>query len=159
MEAAGGRPEKEKVSFRLRDILEKALSLLEGTFHAYNIAIVTEADGDPVLEGYPNEYSQVLLNILNNAKDAFVLRHIEAPRIVIRVGSERGRSILTITDNAGGIPPEVIDRIFDLYFTTKGPEQGTGVGLFMCKTIIEKNMRGALTVRNTGKGAEFRIEV
>jgi predicted ATPase/signal transduction histidine kinase len=153
------RPEKEKVSFRLLEILEKALSLLEGTFQAYHITVETVAIGDPVLEGFPNEYSQVLLNILNNAKDAFLARKVAEPRIVIKVASEAGRSVVTIADNAGGIAEEILDKIFDLYFTTKGPEQGTGVGLFMSKTIIEKNMHGFLSVRNTGKGAEFRIEV
>jgi C4-dicarboxylate-specific signal transduction histidine kinase len=62
-------------------------------------------------------------------------------------------------DNAGGIPEEIITKVFDPYFTTKGPQQGTGVGLFMSKNIIEKNMGGRLSVRNTATGAEFRIEV
>lgn len=73
----------------------------------------------------------------------------------MRLWRENGRVVLTITDNAGGIMPEIIDKIFDPYFTTKG----TGIGLFMSKTIIEKYMNGTLTVRNTGQGAEFRIEV
>jgi predicted ATPase/signal transduction histidine kinase len=153
------RPEKEQVSFRLLSVLEKALSLLEGTFHAYNISVQTVASADPVLEGFPNEYSQVLLNLLNNSKDAFLARQVSDPSIVITVSAQRGRSVVTIADNAGGIPEEILDKIFDLYFTTKGPEQGTGVGLFMCKSIIEKNMHGSLTVRNTERGAEFRIEV
>jgi signal transduction histidine kinase len=67
--------------------------------------------------------------------------------------------VVTIADNAGGIPEEIMGKIFDPYFTTKGPQTGTGVGLFMSKTIIEKNMGGSLTVRNTANGAEFRIEV
>jgi signal transduction histidine kinase len=72
---------------------------------------------------------------------------------------ERGRSVVTITDNAGGIGDKNIDKVFDAYLTTMGPEKGTGIGLFMSKTIIEKSMGGRLTVRNTGSGAEFRIEV
>ena len=67
--------------------------------------------------------------------------------------------MLTIADNAGGIAEENLDKIFDPYFTTKGPDKGTGVGLFMSKTIIEKNMNGKLSARNSGDGAEFRIEV
>ena len=63
------------------------------------------------------------------------------------------------TDNAGGIREEIIDKIFEPYFTTKGPQQGTGVGLFMSKTIIEKNMGGRLSARNIAGGAEFRIEI
>jgi signal transduction histidine kinase len=79
--------------------------------------------------------------------------------VTITIGREDGFAFVTIADNAGGIPEEIIDKIFDPYFTTKGPQQGTGVGLFMTKTIIEKNMGGRLTVCNTADGAEFRIEV
>jgi len=86
-------------------------------------------------------------------------RTIESPRIKIAIGAENGVSVLTITDNAGGISEDIIDKIFDPYFTTKGPQLGTGVGLFMSKTIIENNMGGRLTVRNISGGAEFRIEV
>ena len=71
----------------------------------------------------------------------------------ITIFTEGGRAVVTIADNAGGIPEEIMGRIFDPYFTTKGPQQGTGVGLFMSKTIIEKNMGGRLSVRNHGYGA------
>jgi signal transduction histidine kinase len=67
--------------------------------------------------------------------------------------------VVVIADNAGGIKEEIIGKIFDPYFTTKGPDQGTGVGLFMSKTIIEKNMKGSLIARNTPQGAEFIIEL
>ena len=86
-------------------------------------------------------------------------RKISEPKVVVSTAMDEGRSVVSITDNAGGIPEDIIDKIFDPYFTTKGPERGTGVGLFMSKGIIEKNMGGRLTVRNTGYGAEFRIEV
>jgi len=66
---------------------------------------------------------------------------------------------VTITDNAGGVPNGLINKVFDPYFTTKGPDKGMGVGLYMAKTIIEGNMVGRLNVRNIGSGAEFRIEV
>jgi two-component system, NtrC family, C4-dicarboxylate transport sensor histidine kinase DctB len=67
--------------------------------------------------------------------------------------------VITISDNAGGIPEAIIGKIFDPYFTTRGPEKGTGIGLYMSKIIIEKNIPGHLSVRNTGEGAQFRIEV
>jgi signal transduction histidine kinase len=109
--------------------------------------------------GNPNEFSQVILNILVNAKDAILERKVERPWVTVRLFREAGKAVLTIADNAGGIPPDIMDRIFDPYFTTKGPDKGTGIGLFMSKTIVEKNMNGTLAVRNTGDGAEFRIEV
>jgi len=94
-----------------------------------------------------------------NARDALVEHAVDKPLISIHVFAEGSTSVVTITDNAGGISEEILGRIFDPYFTTKGPDKGTGIGLYMAKTIIEKNMGGRLTVRNTSSGAEFRIEV
>ena len=77
----------------------------------------------------------------------------------LRLFMEDGSSVLTISDNAGGIPDEIMERIFDPYFTTKDEGRGTGIGLYMSKAIIEKHMGGELTVRNINGGAEFRVEV
>ena len=153
------QPDREKIDFKVLQVIAKTLSLLEESFKAHSIRTEVEQEGDPVINGYPNEYSQVLLNILINARDAFLARKVASPSIVIRVFRENGNAVVTVTDNAGGIPPEIIDKIFEPYFTTKGPEQGTGLGLFMSKTIIEKNMNGVLSARNTGVGAEFRINM
>ncbi|HBG06423.1 MAG: hypothetical protein A2075_00430 [Geobacteraceae bacterium GWC2_58_44] len=153
------RPTKEKVPFRVLDIVEKTRSLLQGSFETMKIRTLVEPADDLEIHGYPNEFSQVLLNILINAKDAFQSRGVAEPLVTIGLHREEGKAVLTITDNAGGIPHRIIDKIFEPYFTTKGPEQGTGVGLFMCKTIIEKNMNGALSVRNVADGAQFRIEM
>jgi len=153
------RPDQGRQLFRVKEPLEKALSLLEGSFSMHGIRIEMAATGDPTIDGYLSEFIQVLLNILINARDALIERAPRNPRISIRLFSEGARTVVSIADNAGGIPEAIIDKIFDPYFTTKGPEQGTGIGLFMCKTIIEKNMNGALTARNTEDGAEFRIDV
>jgi signal transduction histidine kinase len=153
------KPDKEKVSFSVNGAVSKAVSFLEDSFRNRQINVKVVTGEDPVVNGYPNEYSQVLLNILLNARDAFAERKVDDAKVTIAIRSENGMAVVTITDNAGGIPAEIMDKIFDPYFTTKGPDQGTGVGLFMSKGIIEKNMGGRLTVRNTGKGAEFRIEV
>ena len=153
------RPAKAKVPFRVLEVIEKTLSLLRGSFDTSGIKSRIEPAEDLQIYGYPNEFSQVLLNILNNAKDAFLSRGTAQPLVTIGLKREQGKAVLTITDNAGGIPEEIIDKIFEPYFTTKGPEQGTGVGLFMCKTIIEKNMNGALGAENTADGARFRIEM
>jgi PAS domain S-box-containing protein len=153
------KPDKEKVEFNVRESIAKTVSLIEDSFKNQNISIEVVVNDDPVIYGYPNELSQALLNIINNARDALIERKIGNPLLTITIGSEDGRAFITIADNAGGIPGEIKDRIFDPYFTTKGPQQGTGVGLFMSKSIIEKNMGGRLTVRNIANGAEFRIEV
>lgn len=153
------RPDQGRQLFRVREPLEKALSLLEGSFGMHGIHIEMSVTGDPVINGYLGDFVQVLLNILINARDALIGKAPANPRISINLFSEGSRSVVIIADNAGGIPEAIMDKIFDPYFTTKGPEQGTGIGLFMCKTIIEKNMNGTLTARNTEEGAEFRIEV
>ncbi len=153
------RPHKEKTSFRVRETVDSTLSLIKDSFRNRRIGIDVVVRHDPVIYGYRNEFAQVLLNILNNARDVLMERATEDPRVTIMIFSEGERAVVTIVDNAGGIPEEIRGKIFDPYFTTKGPQAGTGVGLFMSKTIIEKNMGGKLTGRNIPGGAEFRIEV
>lgn len=153
------KPDKEKVEFRLRGAVDQTLSLMEGSFSGHDIAIAVVEKGDPVITGYPNEFSQVLLNILINARDALVERQVSRPRVVIGIGVEGNRAVVSVRDNAGGISEEIIGKIFEPYFTTKGPQVGTGVGLFMSKNIIEKNMGGVLSVRNFEEGAEFEIRI
>ena len=153
------KPDKQKVDFKVLPVLSKVQSLVKGSFDARQIGIEIEASGDPVVNGYPGEFSQVILNILLNARDAFGEQEAEKQVVSVHVEVREGRTVITIADNAGGIPVEIIGKVFDPYFTTKGPDRGTGVGLFMSKSIIEKNMGGSLTVRNVGKGAEFRIEL
>jgi signal transduction histidine kinase len=134
-------------------VVEKTISLVEESFKLLQIAITVNARGEAVINGHPNEFSQVILNILFNARDAFVDRKVEERQIVIDIFTAGGAAVVTVADNAGGIPEEIIGKIFDPYFTTRGPEQGTGIGLYMSKIIIEKNIPGRLTVCNSGKGA------
>ncbi|KAB0669587.1 PAS domain S-box protein [Oryzomonas sagensis] len=153
------KPDKEKVEFAIRDVVVKTLALVEESFKNQQVAVETQANANPMVSGYPNEYSQALLNILLNARDALLDKRPDDAKVVVTIGMEEGRSIVTITDNAGGIAGDTMGKIFEPYFTTKGPDKGTGVGLFMSKAIIEKNMNGRLTARNIADGAEFRIEV
>jgi signal transduction histidine kinase len=139
--------------------MSDTLSLVSASFKNHFIGIELIAKEDPVVYGYRNEFAQALLNILNNARDALTERKTVNPGVTISIGTEDERAVVIIADNAGGIPEEIMAKIFDPYFTTKGPQSGTGVGLFMSKSIIEKNMGGRLTARNTGEGAEFRVEV
>ncbi|MBJ6726219.1 sensor histidine kinase [Geomesophilobacter sediminis] len=153
------QPDTEKATFKVHDEVQRTLQLIEGGFAQQCIAIEVKLRGQPALHGYRNEFSQVLLNILLNARDALVERKIRRPWVRIASSGSGSRATVKITDNAGGIAPEIMGRIFAPYFTTKGAQAGTGVGLFMSKTSIERNMGGRLTVRNTSDGAEFRIEV
>jgi C4-dicarboxylate-specific signal transduction histidine kinase len=153
------RPDKEKIEFKVMGAISGTVSLIADSFKSQHIAVEVIANDEPIIFGYQNEYGQVLLNILNNARDALTERGTVDPRVTITIGAEDKKSIVAVADNAGGIPEEIMHKIFDPYFTTKGPQQGTGVGLFMSKIIIEKNMGGRIYARNTADGAEFRIEV
>ncbi|MCM0081448.1 PAS domain S-box protein [Geomonas sp. Red32] len=152
------KPDKEKTEFHLKEVVCNALHLVEGSFKSRQIEIVVNDKEDPVVYGYPNEYSQVILNVLSNAREVIEARNVVKPRVTITMGASEGRSVLTIGDNAGGIPEEIIYKVFEPHFTTKGA-QGTGIGLFMAKNIIEKNMNGRISVHNTAEGAEFTILV
>lgn len=150
------RPNKEKKPFKLSEAVREALALLGASLRNHRIDVtIEEADEIEVL-GFENEYAQVLLNLLNNAKEAIMARGIANGRIAIRIGrDDDGNAKVTIRDNAGGIPPEVIGQIFEPYFSTK--EMGTGIGLYMSKMIIEKSMEGRITATNIDCGAEFTV--
>lgn len=151
--------DKELKTFDVKQVVEHALALFEHGLREQGVSVRLQADGAVMASGYRNEYAQVLVNILANARTELVERAVENALITIHVFTEGTLAVVTITDNDGGIDEKIIDKLFDPYFTTKGPGKGTGIGLFMSKTIIETNMAGRLTVRNTGSGAEFRIEV
>jgi len=153
------KTDKKSVTFKVNEVIARTLSLFEESLKDMKIGVVFNPEDEPVANGYPHEYAQVLMNILVNAQDALVQNKVEDAQIAIHTFSEGGRSVVTITDNAGGVPNGIINKVFDPYFTTKGPDKGMGVGLYMAKTIIEGNMVGRLNVRNIGSGAEFRIEV
>jgi PAS domain S-box-containing protein len=154
------RPDKETVPFSPLKVAVRTVALVDASFRELQIDVDISGADDIIIQGYPNEYSQVILNILMNARDAFQERAPSGPRTIrISLTRENMKTVLNITDNAGGIPGEVMEKIFDPYFSTKGPDKGTGLGLFMSKTIIEKNMSGRLSACNAGEGATFRIEV
>ncbi len=152
-------PDKEKSVFLIKDSIDKALNFVMPVFRRYGIEVDLDADPELLAFGYPKEYAQVLLNILANAKDAFMDRVVENPRINVKAFADGDSTVVTITDNAGGVPDLSIESIFDLNFTTKESSGGTGIGLYMSKNIIEKNMGGMLSVCNVEQGAQFRIEL
>ena len=150
-------PTKNKNLFKVEHSIENTLEILSSTLRFYNIEVVKEIIDDVEIYDYENEFSQVLLNIITNARDALVSNKIEKPIIKVNVSKIENNVIVKIKDNANGINEEIIDRIFEPYFTTKGKGNGTGIGLYMSKLIIEKNMNGKLTVKNDNDGAVFII--
>ena len=150
-------PTKNKNLFKVEHSIENTLEILSSTLRFYNIEVVKEIIDDVEIYDYENEFSQVLLNIITNARDALVSNKIEKPIFKVNVSKIENNVIVKIKDNANGINEEIIDRIFEPYFTTKGKGNGTGIGLYMSKLIIEKNMNGKLTVKNDNDGAVFII--
>jgi signal transduction histidine kinase len=153
------KPDIAKSRFNVSDVISSCITIVEDRINSLNVELTLSIVSDSVVNGYQNNFAQVILNIINNACDALVERKVKEPKISITVSGDQDKSTVAISDNAGGVPPEVIDKVFDPYFTTKGSQQGTGIGLFMAKTIVEKNMGGKLTVNNNADGAEFRIEI
>ena len=142
---------KEKEKFSLEEATRDVLSIMIHSLEEQGIEVEFIVKKDVEILNYKNEYKQVLLNLLSNAKDVLVSRVILKPKIVITIDSH----CVSIADNAEGVSAKNMDKIFEPYFTTK--EEHFGIGLYMSKMIIEKNMGGKLTVSNTKVGAEFRI--
>lgn len=133
--------------------------MISSAFKNALIDIRFDLKSDLHAHGYPNEFSQVMLNILNNAKDALVERNIQERSIFIESFSDESFVYVRISDNAGGIEQGVMAKIFDPYFSTKEEGKGTGIGLYMSKVIIETNMQGKLFVQNSDHGAIFTIRL
>ncbi|PLX71131.1 MAG: hypothetical protein C0602_02500 [Denitrovibrio sp.] len=152
-------PAKEQIDFSVNNEIEKSLQLIDATLENNRIKVNVKLSENIIVHGIAGEYSQVLVSIINNAKDVLLARSVEDPEISIESGEEDGASVVTICDNAGGVDEEIIEKIFEPYFTTKPISQGTGIGLYFSKMIIEGNMHGSLTVYNGQKGACFKISV
>ncbi|QDF29726.1 ATP-binding protein [Halarcobacter anaerophilus] len=143
------KTDKSLESFELKEVVQKALKLLHSSIYNHNIKVITKFSNRKIIvEGYPNEFIQVLINIINNAKDAFLSNQIENRIIEIREEIHEKCYKLRILDNAGGIPDSIIYKVFDPYFTTKHKSQGTGIGLYMSHQIIVDHMKGDFYVRN-----------
>jgi signal transduction histidine kinase/ABC-type nitrate/sulfonate/bicarbonate transport system substrate-binding protein len=142
------RPQKKKEDFYLENCCNKTIELMNPNFLSKKIKIINEIKNIKVF-GYETELIQVLINILNNSKDALELLENEEKIIFINIFEENNKAIIKIKDNAGGIDEKIIDKIYEPYFTTKHQSQGTGIGLFMCQEIINKHMDGEINISNT----------
>lgn len=149
------RADKSPGTFSLKHVTDECLNLVEAAMKNHNINIIVKCERDVVVGGYANEYSQAIMNILSNAREAIIERKVSNGNIVIEIGEEGKFGVHTVTDNGGGIPPEVLPKIFEPHFTTK--EQGVGIGLYMTLISIERNMHGKISVENVAKGARFSI--
>ncbi len=145
--------------FDLETSVQSAVGLVRASLQHAGISMVVELDRRCMVMGHSNELSQAVLNIINNARDALVERQVADPTIRIASRIDGNYVRITISDNAGGVAPEIIDKIFDPYFTTRHKAQGTGLGLYMTRMILESKLGGQIMVVNTSEGAQFQIVI
>ncbi len=152
-------PNEVKKEFFLDEIVMESLKMLEETFMNYDIKVDYNFSKSITLFGFPTEVLHVILNILQNAKDALTERNIINKKIFITIKKDKNYAYVNILDNAGGIPSNIIEKIFEPYFTTKTYKRASGLGLFISKIIIEENMQGKLDFENVGEGSKFSIKI
>ena len=154
------RVDKQKVLTSFEDIVDNTLKIIKPILSNNHIEINYNFNSHSTLYTLENELKQVVLNILKNAEDAFIEKGIKNRKIEIKTYDKEDYAFLEVSDNAGGIDSEYIDKIFNSYFTTKSSINGTGLGLCMSKTIIEDNCKGELLAKNNNQnGATFIIKL
>ncbi len=151
------RPNKQKEDFCVCNAVEKALEIIGPDLPERGIELQFEPKYEYYVHGYINEYTQVLVSLLTNAKDLLIHRKVESAYIKIEIFEKDGDVVLEVSDNAGGMKEENLHRIFEPYFTTKHKSSGTGLGLYISKMIIENSMGGTLRGENMKEGAKFSI--
>ncbi|MDR1284988.1 MAG: PAS domain-containing sensor histidine kinase [Campylobacteraceae bacterium] len=151
--------EKYKNTFFVKDIIDEVVSILAGSLARSKIHVKIRMRKTIKVFGHKNELSQAILNIINNAKDAFKDNNIKNRTITISAKKDEIFVHICIQDNAGGIDEAIIDKIFEPYFTTKHASSGTGLGLYIVKTIVENSMQGEIAVENKNGGAFFMIKI
>ena len=147
--------DKTNEEFKINDVIKKSISLIEASYVENNIKlIIAEEETDLVVAGSSSQLSQVFLNIFNNAKDALTENEVENKIVYLEVLKENENVVIKISDNAGGIPDEISSKIYEPYYTTKHKAQGTGIGLFMSKRIVEQLFNGKIVNENK----DFEVE-
>jgi signal transduction histidine kinase len=152
------KEDKEKKDVPIISLIEEGISYIEHQLSIKNISVNIDCRTQRVVSVHANELIQVFMNIINNAKDAFLSKNIESAQIDIECYEQDNDVVIDIMDNAGGIPADVIDNLFNPYFSTKG-QDGTGLGLYMSKIIVEEHSDGRITAKNNEKGAIFTIKI
>ena len=153
------RPSRSKKEFFIKKAVESVINIIGSTVKNKNISLHVKIAKDEKIYGHKNEFEQVLLNIITNAKNILVLNKVVEPTIHIELIYDDKFTYLSITDNAGGIKTNPIEKIFEPYFTTREDSGGTGIGLYMSKLIIEKSMGGILIAENSQEGAKLTIRL
>ena len=153
------KPEKLAVEILPEDIFNEAFGVIGKLLENSSIELVCEFNNGKKITTYSRELMQVLINILKNAKEALVEKREHKRKIFISIANNKNEVFIKICDNAGGIKEEIITKIFNPYFSTKDNANGTGLGLYMSKTIVEKHLNGVITAYNKDEGACFEIKL
>jgi signal transduction histidine kinase len=151
------KPEQKKQEFNVNGVINDLMHITDGIYDMHNIKLTFTEEEQFFSNGYPNELGQAILNIINNAKDALLETENSEKFIKISLKHREENILISIEDNAGGIPQNIADKIFDPYFSTKESKNGTGLGLYMTKMIIIDKLNGEITFSNTEDGVRFEI--
>lgn len=151
------RPDREKTSFDMAEAVREAVFIVMAALKNNRIEISVDVPPGLTATGFPSQYAQAVLNLLINAKEAILGGEVADGQIRVALRKEGEEAVLTVDDNGGGIAQEVLPRLFDPYFTTK--DQGSGIGLYMAKMIIERNMEGKISAANIENGARFTLSI
>jgi len=145
--------------FYIEDAINRAIKLLSLSHKKHNIEILYDMDINIQLYSYQSELIQALLILMNNSMDAISLKEIVQPKIILKSRQSGKNLIVTVEDNAGGIPLDIMDKIYNPYFTTKHEFKGTGLGLYILKMLIEKSMQGSIKIYNVNRGVICTLEI
>jgi len=153
------RPNKKPQEYNIDKIIENSYDLVRDSINSSGISISFDLSSKSIIKVYENELMQVVLNLLTNASQQLKNKDIAEPKIEV-VSSEDDKEVrLSVRDNAGGIPQEIISKVFDPYFSTKTEKNGTGLGLYMSRMIVEQHHEGKIEAHNSDKGAVFTITI
>ncbi len=150
---------KEKKETNYSELIQGVLAIVDASMRNQEIELILELKCEESFSTYPNELKQVILNLIKNAEDVLMEMDREKSYIKLATYKEGDDLILQVSDNGGGVPEEIIDKIFDPYFSTKIQKDGTGLGLYMSKMIVEEHCAGKLTLFNNDDGAVFEIRL
>jgi len=152
-------PTKIQDTFEVHEAIDGAIRFVSDSYNQHSIKVLFQKEQSITIKSYKNELMQVLLNIFNNTKDAVVENKVTNPILNIETSESETQVFIRIQDNAGGVSDEVLEKMYEPYFTTKFESQGTGIGLYMSKMIIENSMKGSLVSENCEGGLLTTIAI
>ncbi len=151
------KKDKKREETTFEAVMENVLGIIQISLENKNIKVVTDFRYNKRVKIYAGELKQVILNLIKNAEDAVLETRVKDPEIRLYTSEENGSIVLRVEDNGGGIDEAIMEKIFDPYFSTKEAKDGTGLGLYMSKIIVEEHCGGTLSVKNSSSGAVFTI--